>query len=401
VLSRSISLVALAVLSSSSAAACSSNDHAPHSFGGFDPDAFAIDTGADGGTGAFDVPTDAASFNCSAGADAGICACTEIGQSPPTLYVLLDRSASMSDPIPPGSTSKWDLVRSALFDVKNGALRRLGGRVAVGMSLFPGSSTGDGCGVGAPVFPITVGSKATYDALAMILAGQTPTGATPTASSIVGLTPKLKAIVDRAYLLLATDGAPNCGDSPCTADRCQYDIEGSKLSDGTTCAPPLNCCDPSVVEGGGGWKSCVDSDATKAAVTALETAGIHTFVLGIPGSELYAADLDTLAVAGGAPQPPGGPRYYAPTDEASLSKALEAIAAKVVESCTITLSSAVVDPGITNVLLDGTLVPQDGTNGWSWIDSTHIELNGDACKRVTDGTVSNVQVAVGCKTVTR
>ena len=256
---------------------------------------------------------------------------------------------------------------------------------------------------GAQIFPVTVGGATTYNTLAGILGSTTPNldGNTPTAASIGALAPTLEKLSGSVYVLLATDGAPNCGTEHCTADRCTYDIEGAKLSDGTTCSPPLNCCDPSQVSGTD-WTACDDADATKTQVSALAAAGIATFVLGVPGTELYAADLDALAVAGGEPQSASSPtRYYAATDKTSLLAALKTIAAKVLATCTLTLDAPVSDPGTTNVLLDGTVVPQDGTDGWTWTDPSHIELHGNACTRVLDGDVGSVQVAVGCKTVTR
>jgi hypothetical protein len=382
------------------ALACSSQSHAPPLTSGADAN-FPIDGGGDVPVG-FDVAGDGATLSCGQSEDAGIlCACTEIATVPPTLYLVLDASGSMSEIIEEPSTSKWDLVRLALLDGATGALRALGSRIAVGAAVFPGH--GASCSPGSQVFPVTVGSPTAYNALASILGATTPdSGAlTPTAATLAGLTPSLSKLPTPRYVLLATDGAPNCGTTHCTADRCTYDIEGAKLSDGTTCAPPLNCCDPSQVSGTD-WTACDDADATKAQVTALAAAGISTFVLGVPGTELYAADLDALAIAGGEPRDASAPtRYYAASDRASLLAALKTIAAKVAATCTITLDAPVSDPGITNVLLDGTVVPQDAGDGWTWTDPSHIELHGASCTRVLDGDVGNVQVAVGCKTVTR
>ena len=391
----------LAALACSLVVACSSSDHAPRLF---DPNLFdaPIADAGDGGASGFDVATDAPELNCAADLEAGACACKEIGAHPPTLYLLLDHSGSMNEVVAPAAVSKWNQIRSALLDVSSGVLRSLGSRVAVGSAIFPANGTGVGCTPGAEIFPVTVGSTIGYDRLATVLGATLPDGSTPTAASIAALKAKLLALPKPVYLLLATDGAPNCGEGTCTADRCQYDIEHDRLKDGTECAPPLNCCDPSQVIGTT-WKACLDSENTRVAIETLLAGGIPTFVLGTPGLQpQYGADLDGLAIAGGTAQPEGsGPRYYAASDTPTLEAALKTIAGKVVDSCTINLDAPVTDRGVTNVLLDGVPVAQDPVDGWTWLDDEHIGLHGAACAEIQAGKVSTVKVAVGCKTITR
>ncbi len=384
------------------AAACSDKERPPGVFAVPSIDAGKIDVG---GGSTFDVGTEAAIFDCSGGEEAGICACKEIGQRPTSLYVVLDRSGSMAEKGDAGQT-KWDAIRYALVHAKTGVLRALGGRVAVGLALFPFDSGGDGCLPGKQLFPLTTGSQKTFDKIALLLAGESPLGATPTAPTLVALASTIKALPQPAYVLLATDGAPNCGTKPCDVDRCSYNVERVPLTGGGKCDETINCCDASIVEGGMGWGACVDADATKAAVADLASAGVKTFVFGAPGSDYYAKDLDQLAIAGGTARDdvgPGEPLYYAvdKATEAAFAAALSAVAAKVVDSCVITLESTPEDPGITNVLLDGSLVAQDPVDGWAWTPDGKIELRGASCDRVKAGTVSNVQVAVGCKTVTK
>jgi len=55
----------------------------------------------------------------------------------------------------------------------------------------------------------------------------------------------------------------------------------------------LNCCDPKQV-GELGTGQCVDADATEQAVAAYESAGIDTYVVGMPGSEAYGDVLGRL-----------------------------------------------------------------------------------------------------------
>jgi len=372
-------------------------------------DGIFVDSGLtpDGFEPQFDAPGPDTAFNCSAGAEAGICACTEIGQKPTTLYVVLDRSGSMLED-DGGPLSRWAVTTLALLHIKTGVLRRLGARVAVGLAMFPNTGTGgDGCSPGSQFLAPTLGSPATYDQLAKLMNSAAPVrGATPTSATLVALAPKIKALPKPAFVLLATDGAPNCGTAPCGVDRCTYNIESQPLGDGRVCDATVNCCDDTKVSGGMGWAACIDADATRAAVADLAAAGVKTFIFGAPGSGPYAADLDELARVGGTARTdvaPGQPVYYAATatTQEAFTTALSAVAAKVIDTCIITLENVPADPGITNVLLDGALVPQDAVDGWTWTSDGKVELRGATCARVNAGEIARVAVAVGCKTVTK
>lgn len=346
---------------------------------------------------AFDVKSDGRVDCRVAERDGTVCACTEIGQRPPTLYLLLDRSGSMADP-PPGATrSKWSLVRSALLDPSTGALRKLGGRLSIAMAWFPSPSSSEECNPGKQVFGPVRGSTAAYDELEAKLLSALPRGATPTAASLRAVEAVIATVPQPAYVLLATDGAPNCGAGPCDGERCTYNVEGSATLAGK-CDAALNCCDPGKNMQGIGWRGCIDLDPTKQAAANIARAGHKVFVLGVPGLiDAYSKTLEAVAVAGGAPRA-GSPKYYAasePTQEA-LTAALSAIAGQVVDTCDIRLETPVSNPGITNVLLDG-----DPVTDWKWTSEASIELIGPACERIHGGRVATVQVVVGCKTVTK
>ena len=345
----------------------------------------------------FDVGVDVGTtINCGTG-DAGLCACKEVKQRGTTFYIVLDRSSSMSDIVAPATETKWVLIRRALFDRTIGVLRPLDTRIAVGLSVFPGDEgLSAGCSVGRELMPLTQGEDFTYNKMEAILNSQVPSGATPTAATLKALADNVATLPKPVYLLLATDGGPNCGDGPCDADHCTYNIDGRSF--GTTkCDSTKNCCDPAIGTGGAGPRACLDSEATLSAITTLSGAGVKTFVLGIAGAAPYAADLDRFALAGGTE------RYYAaddPTQEA-FAAALSLIAAKVVDRCVITIDPPASDPGVTNVLADGVVVPQDPVDGWTWRDDATIELHGSTCADVKSGKTTSLKVAVGCKTVVR
>jgi hypothetical protein len=348
--------------------------------------------------GSFDTaPLDTA-VDCKVAQDDGtICSCTEVGQNPPTLYLVLDRSGSMADQGPGTTSSKWKMIRDALVG-DGGVLRKLGSRVKIAVTWFPSPSFDDVCNSGREVVSPTIGGQQTYDDLAGMLASAIPRGATPTAATLLAVGAEIAKMDGPVHVLLATDGAPNCGTKTCNADSCTYNIEGQKILGGSTCDSTLNCCDPGVISSGLGWRACSDDAATANAAAAIAAKGSKFFVLGVPGTiDAYRAHLDSIAEAGGTIND-GPTKYWAPTDDASLATALSAIAARAIDSCEVRLEKPVADPGVTNVLLDGTPIPADG---WKWTSPSTIELLGAACDQVHGGTVSHVSVAVGCRTVTR
>jgi hypothetical protein len=379
------------------AAACSSPSHP----GAFHPPNDFDAAGTETIDPLFDTAQDTPPLSCSAVETGVLCACKEIGQRPTLIYVLLDRSGSMNEK--PGATgdTKWALVARALLDAKGGALRKLGSKIRFGVAVFPGSDT-DACATEVQAFAITRGSSAAYDKLQSQLGFIDPGGATPTAVAVASLKQALAGVDGPIYVLLATDGGPNCNDTlNCAPSRCIPCIEHAAIVDfsgnptGSFCDAKNNCCDPAIF-GAGANASCLDTANTQAAVAALASAGVKTFVLGVPGAGPYATDLDSLAVAGGTEH------YYAANDptQAALEAALDAITAKAVDSCVITLESAPSDPGYTNVLVDGVTVAKDPVDGWSWGDGNgSIVLNGAGC--VAAKAAVNIQVAVGCKTVTQ
>ncbi|MGZ5966947.1 MAG: hypothetical protein ACXWP4_04720 [Polyangiales bacterium] len=343
------------------------------------------------------APVDTA-VDCKVAQDDGtICSCTEVGQNPPTLYLVLDRSGSMADQGPGTTSTKWKMIRDALVG-DAGVLRKLGSRVKIAVSWFPSPSFDDVCNSGREVVPPTVGGQGTYDDLQALLASAIPRGATPTAATLQVVGAAIAKMDGPVHVLLATDGAPNCGTKTCTADACTYNLEHQKIFGDSTCDATINCCDPGMVSSGLGWRACSDDAATANAAAAIAAKGSKFFVLGVPGTiDAYRAHLDTIAVAGGTVND-GPTKYWAPTDDASLVTALSAIAARAIDSCEVRLAKPVDDPGVTNVLLDGAPIPADG---WKWTSPSTIELLGAACDSVHGGTVSHVSVAVGCRTVTR
>jgi hypothetical protein len=325
--------------------------------------------------------------NCGIGPDGGVCACADetLLGDPPTLYFLLDRSGSMSE------SNKWSTIQIAIEKI----VIALGPRAQVAAAVFPDPAQ-DSCAPGVQVFPPRRGDAPsgtpgpTEIALLQTLGHIPASGGTPTAATILGLTPTIEAIPGKTYVILATDGAPNCDASAqCTADGCTDNIEGQN---GCTPTGPNCCADPNL----GGPLACLDEAPTVSAVQALAKAGIPVYVVGIPGSSLYADVLNNIASAGATQQ------YYAvtTTDQEAFYSTMSQIAAKIAGSCLLTLNQAPPDPSLINVFLDGTVLPQSGPDGWT-LNGTIVTILGASCQAIQSGNVLDVRVVAGCPTVTQ
>jgi hypothetical protein len=285
--------------------------------------------------------------------------------TPPTLYFVIDRSGSMAQ------NGKWSAVRGALA----GLVTRLGARAKVGVALFP-DELGDGCGAGAEalaprtgVTPNDIYAATSHD----------PQGGTPLHATLQALAPRLTASRDEQLaVVVVTDGGPNCDSTlTCTAARCTENIDAIQ-----GCPPEgPSCCDDNGIAGPQG---CLDDQGSARAVAALFGQNVRTFVLGVPGSEPYAATLDALAVAGGTARA-STPRYYpvGDADGAALGQALEAIVQASETGCDLDLASWV-DATRASVSLAGVPYPLDATDGWT-ISDRRLTLHGAACVRRRSG----------------
>jgi hypothetical protein len=268
----------------------------------------------------------------------------------PNLLLVLDRSSSMDDDAPSGSGSKWTQVRTALLQM----MPTSQSQIQWGLEIFP--SDGD-CGVSSTVDVPTAANNAA--AIAAKLTAMSPDGSTPTKDAIRHGASYLQGLTDGGarYLLLATDGEPNC--------------EG--LFDDAT-------------------------DLAKQAVADAKAAGIPTFVLGIAADSSANDALNQLARASGEARPSGPPYYYPVGSGADLSAVLETIAAQVI-SCTFPLGTPPPDPSRVQLSAGSTEIPRDPTHadGWDLDDSgSSVELYGSWCRGAQNGTVSALHATYGC-----
>jgi hypothetical protein len=324
--------------------------------------------------------------------DGSVCGCTDVPllTDAPTIYFVLDRSGSMND------QGKWQTVRTVVAQV----VTSIGPRATFAAAIFPAPSSQLSCAPGVEVMTPRAGDRPAGTAgkttTALLNATNVPAyGGTPTAATLAGLAGRLQNLAGptRTFVILATDGGPNCDSRlACDISTCIANVESA-----AGCAPgvPPNCCDPSEY----GPEECLDADATVAAVSTLHAAGVDTYVVGVPGSGPYADLLDKLATAGNTARA-ASPLYYRvdSADQAAFLSAISQIAAKIVASCTLPLSAAPPDPNEVNVFVDEQPVPKDPVNGWT-LDGATITLQGATCTAVTSGSALDVRVIVGCPTV--
>lgn len=367
--------------------ACAADERPPFdsSVGGRGRDAAPVDPFADSG---------ATRPECQLDEDGGPCGCLELSllSDAPNLYFVLDRSGSMGvESGPGGAQNQWETIRLVLSRV----VTRLGPRIRFGATVFP-SPAFNSCSTGQEVMPLTPGDApagtpgpavARFVAATNVGVG----GATPLAGTLRELVPKLVRETQRTFVILATDGGPNCNfEAECEADGCIYNIESA-----SPCTPDgPNCCTPD----NGGGLMCLDREPTRAAVASLRAAGVAVYVVGVPGSAPYASLLDELAEIGGTARPTS-PKYYRVDgkDPAAFETALAQIAAKITANCRFPLDPAPPDPSRVNVYFDDRVVAP-GDDGWA-LEDGGVTLTGSACARVLAGEVLNVRVIAGCPTV--
>lgn len=333
---------------------------------------------------------------CGVKDDGTACECVDapLFIDPPTIYFVLDSSGSM------GIDDKWTQTRLTVANV----MRSLGPRANFGVTTFPGA--GQDCNPGVEALRITPGdppSSATDGPAVKSFIAVTayiPSGGTPTSATLRVVDQRLKNVTGKAFVILATDGSPNCNlDATCSVDQCQPNIEHFRNED-VDCVPggAPNCCAAPY----GNTGNCNDGQATITAIAALKNRGVPVYVVGLPGTDfpVYAQLLNQMAMAGGTAQTGSPTQYFAVKQgtSAEIQVALKKIAAQITGTCVFDLKEPPADPKLVNVYMDDTVLPQEPVNGWT-IDGKSVTLVGDACARVKNGDVLSVRIIAGCPTI--
>ncbi len=282
----------------------------------------------------------------------------------PDLLIVQDRSGSMNDdandnPLdnPKDLASKWVQIVAAIERVVQNMTT-----IEWGLMLF---AVDDQCrGPDKP--DVAVGMKQGL-AIANALDATSPGGRTPTVAALNAAVAYFKTVNDNHphYILLATDGEPNC-----------------KSDD------PFG-----------------NEDDSSGAVLAVENAaneGIHTFVVGIGGNTGADATLTLMAKVGYEPNNTIGEKpYYSVDTTSDLLDVLDKIAGQIV-SCSYALDKPPVNPEFVIVKSNGATIPHDKThsNGWDFgAGDLSITLYGQPCAAIQSGLVTSMQAIFGCPPV--
>ena len=265
---------------------------------------------------------------------------------PADLLLVVDKSGSMEDPLETGDF-KWPVMREALTTV----VQQYENGIRFGLMLYPDNEE---CAAGSVRSQLAMQNAASITGQ---LGSTYPEGGTPTHTTLDAARSYYTGVTSPAarYVLLATDGEPNCGSSG--------DDEA-----------------PTVTE-------------SIAAIEALGSAGIDTFVLGFGGTiNNYPATLQAMAEAGGTGD------YYAANSPDELATALDTIAGEVgLPSCSFRLDR---DPGSADLTVyqDGEVVGQDPSHqdGWDYNPGTNtLTFYGAACDAILGGETESVRIQFG------
>jgi hypothetical protein len=284
---------------------------------------------------------------------------------PPDLLIVLDRSGSMNEDSTGmmcsggcGANSKWAQVTTSI----NQVVGQTQSMVNWGLKFF-GTGTGSSCVVadGAAVPPDTMTAAAIAAAIAAPAnqpSTRTPTRAAETSAGnyLAGLT----ARPNPKYILLATDGLPNCA------------------ATGGTDTP--------------------DEQGAITAVTNVAAMGFPTFVIGIATNAAVEGTLNSMAMAGGRPRAVT-PMYYPVQNGADLATALGQIQTMVALPCQFQLGGVPSDPMALSVSIGGQMVPMSTWTYGPGNRSIVFPDSGSACANLKRDAVRSVTIDVPCGVV--
>lgn len=236
--------------------------------------------------------------------------------SKPNIMLVVDQSGSMrfpldrnhpqctstcgveaSDPCPPGCPTRIIEMKSAMGDF----LTNFGSTARFGLSVFPqsakGSAAPSACVAGvlweevATSNDVETELQEHADLIRSQIQGIVPNGGTPIASTLQQLAdnPGLNQADGRdAFILLLTDGLPNCNDglnqNTCTC----VDLNPNTGRPWSPCFPDA--------------RNCMDDDRVVQTIQVLRDKNIKTIVVAFGadvGNELALGPLNAMAEAGG------------------------------------------------------------------------------------------------------
>jgi hypothetical protein len=280
----------------------------------------------------------------------------ENGLVTPDMLIVLDRSSSMQSE----GVDRWTPSVSGIKAITG----ELDDVIRFGLMAFPGRGSAGGrggmsCAPGTLEVPIALGAA---PVIATSLDGLSLIQSTPTAATLQAAHAALGADGSAKYVILVTDGAPNCSNGRSGGGQ-----------------------DPAAVA------------ASVAAITAMNSAGIKTYVLGYDtqnDAELKAA-LDQMAQAGGT----GAAAHRPIEDEAGLIQEFRSIVGMAAVGCTFELKTPPSDPNFVRAELDGMKLELDADDGFVLSPGLDVlTVQGAACTKLQSTTEQHtLSVSVECE----
>lgn len=280
--------------------------------------------------------------------------CTELEETllpqVPTFQLVIDQSGSMDDPF--GGGTRWEAVRNTLVG-GDGVVTRLQSSIRFGVSLYTNDEVNS-----CPDLQFLAPQLDAADEITDLLTVEAPGGQTPTGESLDIILPDVLADPweGEKVMVLITDGEPD------------------------TCAVVEPMTDPEI--------QMARDAATNAVATAYES-GVRTFVVGVSMgiAEEHLQDLANAGqgVAAGGPDAP----YWIANDTDALVDAFDDIVDGL-RACDFALADpldAALAPAC-QVTINDEPVPFEDADGWSLPDTQTLLLQGGACTRIQEGTVS-------------
>lgn len=351
------------------------------------------------------------------------------GKKPkPNVMLLLDKSRSMADPIdrsvascagcgssgtlcPASCPTRISELRAAMnsFLSTSGTVARLGleafpsdsscalaGSAAVLRVPLPGQADDVDADLQAKADEVNASIQVISDSAAE--PENTVVGGTPTARALeaVGTNPALATEDREDFVLLLTDGLPNCN-----------------ASNPNTCTNPAACrCTQMNGCGTSGLCTigCLDDEGTTAAIAALRARNIKTIVVGF-GADTLSGDalsvLDAMASAGDFPRRcPNGTdaecgaggceqatrlctrKFYQAANGVELAEGLADISRLLNPNvCVFVLEEPPTDPSLISLRFDGTSLGR-GPDTWTYANG-ELTVNGIWCDRIKAATPKN------------
>jgi hypothetical protein len=315
------------------------------------------------------------------------------------MLVVLDRSASMK-PADVPEDDLWTPMGQALTEVT----AQFSDRIDFGMMLFPGldcvTDDFDSVCINPTEPQVKIGDANAATEIANVFkstadGGTGTCGGTPTAPTLAAAGNYLSSLINDhlRYVLLATDGAPNCNDT----------LDG----DTCTCVSAQGCSAST-----NGFLNCLDDVNTNASAKNLYGAGIPIYVLGMgKGSSDWGKQLDAIAAAGGTTE------YYGVDKTDEIIETMETITSQIL-SCEFDIDWDLLPPDAsasqelvnfyckvneTDETDSSNVVGLDdkcsSKTGWNWVDDDTIEFCEGACDSLKNRECTFVTATFGCDSV--